>query len=154
MTVGGMSDAMVADLRADLERFRSGDDSTLDVENILDLIAAYEAVTRGWRAEIHAKAKLRADVEELTAILNTHRRQYTDGRLPTWVCEATDEEIIEILLPDQEQKREISDLRAGLVHALHAIDMLIAAQQPLPDAWFVERDASIRAAREALTSVV
>ena len=68
---------------------------------------------------------LRAENKELTAILNSHRRLYTDGRLPTWTCEATDEEIIEILLPDQEQKREISALRAEneRLKAQHANDL-------------------------------
>ena len=57
-------------------------------------------------------ARLQAEVQELTAILNTHRRQYADGRLPQWTCEATDEEIIDILLPASQS--EVADLRAAL----------------------------------------
>lgn len=42
-----MSSKLVTDIRADLERFRSGADPTLDVEDIEDLIAEYE---RLWAA--------------------------------------------------------------------------------------------------------
>lgn len=73
-------------------------------------------------------AALRAENKELTAILNSHRRHYTDGRLPTWTCEATDEEIIEMLLPASQSeldalRAENKQLKAQHANDLHTIDV-------------------------------